>query len=157
MVGDRLELSVLHVRERTLYWILSSILSQWRDLSMGVVWWHYGVLVTARAAELRTRIKDDSFEWSRDWVEESCSSNVKSEEAQKSQNVRLILVVLYSICVPPLRQKWGVNQNKLFLASLANFVRATFKSVAPPLRFRETYIRLTGKGLLISRPIHFHV
>jgi len=41
-------------KERTLYLILLFIWSQWRDLRTGVMWWNLGVLVTARAAELRT-------------------------------------------------------------------------------------------------------
>ena len=52
--AGRLELRVLYVRESTLCWILSFILSQWRYLSIGVIWWNLQVLLTAQAAELRT-------------------------------------------------------------------------------------------------------
>ena len=38
--AGRLELSVLYVRERTLCWILSFLLCQWRDFSIGVIWWN---------------------------------------------------------------------------------------------------------------------
>ena len=39
------------MREMILYWIRSSILSQCRDLSTGVICSVFGVLVTARARE----------------------------------------------------------------------------------------------------------
>ena len=45
MLGDLNWVFNLYVRERTLYWILSFIFSQWRDLIMGVIWWNLGVLV----------------------------------------------------------------------------------------------------------------
>jgi len=39
----------LHVSDMTLYSIRSDILSQWSFLRTGVMWWCFGVLVTARA------------------------------------------------------------------------------------------------------------
>ena len=81
MLGNLNWVSFLYVRERTLYWILSFILSQWRDLSMGVIWWNLGVLVTARATELRKswrrfvwaagrlsrrELQQSSLEWARE-------------------------------------------------------------------------------------------
>jgi len=44
-------------RENLVFDSLYFILSQWRDLRIRVMWWNLGVLVTARAAELRTRLR----------------------------------------------------------------------------------------------------
>src|SRR6218665_958487 len=41
--------SVLYVNDMTLYSIRSGILCQWSFLRTGVMWWCFGVLVTARA------------------------------------------------------------------------------------------------------------
>jgi len=38
---------VLYVSDMTLYSICSGILSQWSVLRTGVMWWCFGVLVTA--------------------------------------------------------------------------------------------------------------
>jgi len=40
---------MLYVSDMTLYSIRSGILSQWSFLRTGVMWWCFGVLVTARA------------------------------------------------------------------------------------------------------------
>jgi hypothetical protein len=42
------------INERTLYWILSLILSRWRDSRIRGKWWNLGVLVTARTTAFRT-------------------------------------------------------------------------------------------------------
>ena len=41
----------VYVSEMILYSILGSILSQWRDLRIGLIWENRGVLVTALASE----------------------------------------------------------------------------------------------------------
>ena len=45
---------MLYVSDRTLYSIRSDILRQWSVLRTGVMWWCFGVLVTAWARAFRT-------------------------------------------------------------------------------------------------------
>jgi len=57
--------------------------------------------------------------------------------------VQLVSEVFYSICVPPLCQKW--ESTKIFFCSLHShlFCPPTFNSVVPPLHSKHTCVRPT--------------